>query len=67
MKCKHCGLTMRGEPGHWLHAEGKQRGKSRCAVEPYGFNAEASGEECQFICAGSDGREPTYVYPAGDR
>lgn len=72
-KCKHCGLALKGEPNNWLHAEGKQRGKQRCAVEPHGFNGEAPGEDCSHICLGSrpmlpEGsgipNEPFFIYPA---
>lgn len=53
--CKHCGLKITEGPSP-VHAEGSYRGKSRCGHEsglPYGYNADAEGDPCTPICAGS--------------
>jgi hypothetical protein len=54
--CKHCGLDIvspKGMPHTWSHAEGYQRGKHRCAVEPYGYDASPERDPCSFACLGS--------------
>lgn len=68
MKCKHCGLTLNQDDyGNWRHAEGVQRGKGRCGIEPYGFLAEPVGTPCSDHpanpCNGSRGLVPV----TGDR
>ena len=60
--CKHCGLPVarvsgEGSP-YYVHAEGPQRHKMTCALDPYGFNAEPVGADCERICNGSRGIEP---------
>lgn len=53
-ECKHCGLEIRSSDGrHWSHAEGDQRGKHRCAVTPYGYDAAPSSQPCSIACLGS--------------
>lgn len=52
-KCKHCNLGIKGSPYAWLHVEGPQRGKVRCALTPYGYDAAPDGEECSHSCLGS--------------
>lgn len=45
--CKHCHLLLTQDDwGNWRHAEGLQRGKLRCAADPYGFHAEPEWMEC---------------------
>ena len=65
--CKHCGLTLGGVSGegsrYYVHAEGPQRWKMTCAIDPYGFNAEPVGAECERICNGSRGIEPLRTPP----
>lgn len=72
--CKHCTRLLKGEPNKWVHAEGGQRGRMRCHAEPYGFNAEALGEDCSIACLGHSGplevskgifapNEPFFIYP----
>lgn len=54
--CKHCGLEIRspeGKPHTWLHTEGEQCGRCRCAVEPYGYDASPERDPCSFACLGS--------------
>jgi hypothetical protein len=67
--CKHCGLALGGVSGegsrYYVHTEGPQRGLMTCAIDPYGFNAEPIGSECERICNGSRGIEPTT--PGGAR
>lgn len=56
-RCKHCGLAIVGDgQGHgWTHLEGKQRRMTRCAVDPYGYDAAPVGEACSFACLGYEG------------
>lgn len=58
--CKHCGLrilTVVADParqrGTWVHDEGEQRGKHRCALDPYGFDAAPERDPCSHACRGS--------------
>lgn len=55
--CKHCGLqilTVVADPGRrrntWVHADGEQRGKGTCALDPYGFIAGPVGDPCPHTC-----------------
>ena len=51
--CKHCGLEIEGSgPAGWVHLEGPQTGKHRCALEPYGYDAAPASEACSFACRG---------------
>ncbi len=52
MKCKHCGLYISDLGYGWIHDSGGQAGKHRCALEPYGYDAEPVGEPCSFACRG---------------
>lgn len=53
-ECKHCGLEIRSSDGkNWSHAEGYQRGKNRCAVDPYGYDAAPADQPCSPDCRGS--------------
>ena len=51
--CKHCDLPIApsGATG-WVHVNGPQQGKIRCAINPYGYNAAPSYEPCDFTCNG---------------
>lgn len=48
--CKHCGVRIveRGDGGghYYCHADGPNQGMVRCAIEPYGFQAEPEGAKC---------------------
>lgn len=44
--CKHCRLRLEERGDTWVHAEGDQRGKHTCALDPYGFHAEPVGTLC---------------------
>ena len=53
--CKHCGLQIEKRPERsngWIHADGEQRGKHRCALDTYGYDAEPVGEPCRWPCLG---------------
>ncbi|WVX88621.1 hypothetical protein SEA_CHEESETOUCH_78 [Gordonia phage CheeseTouch] len=51
--CKHCDKAIETTSGvAWLHTEGPQRGKIRCAIDPYGYNAAPADEPCDFTCNG---------------
>ena len=67
--CKHCDRPLGGVSGegsrYYVHTEGSQRGLRTCAITPYGFNAEPVGAECERICNGSRGIEPTTPIPPG--
>jgi hypothetical protein len=52
--CKHCGEQIVGH----THNSGPQAGLGRCAVEPYGYNAEAINEPCTIPCWGSHPEPP---------
>ncbi|OCB46693.1 hypothetical protein A5721_10905 [Mycobacterium vulneris] len=62
--CKHCDdrIAIVAFSRDYVHIEGDQAGKHRCAVEPYGFHAEPVGTECNASpanpCNGSRGIEP---------
>ncbi|AXF51616.1 hypothetical protein CONSTELLA_126 [Mycobacterium phage Constella] len=67
--CKHCGerVVQRSDAGecYWTHATGAHAGKHRCAVEPYGYNAEPSGTPCSGppnACAGHCGDPPLTIH-----
>lgn len=69
--CKHCGLLLGGVSGegsrYYVHAEGPQRHKMTCAIDPYGFNGEPVGVDCERICNGSRGIDVKHVYPPEGR
>lgn len=50
--CKHCGLGIAGLRGNWIHTEGPQHGKHRCALNPYGYDAAPHVEPCDVDCNG---------------
>lgn len=53
MTCKHCHLAIHDPGSGWTHSEGMQKGRHRCAVDPYGYDAAPEGEACSFACRGS--------------
>lgn len=63
--CKHCDDRIAITPASrsYVHIEGHQAGKGRCAVSPYGFLAEPVGTECSTNpanpCNGSRGIQPS--------
>jgi hypothetical protein len=50
--CKHCDLKIVDKGVGWIHVEGEQTSKHRCALEPYGYDAAPHYEECSFTCRG---------------
>lgn len=53
VECKHnCGHRIVRRGHSWVHAEGPQIGKNRCAINPYGYNAAPIGEPCDRTCNG---------------
>lgn len=56
--CKHCGESIESRGKGYGHTSGPQAGKTRCAVEPYGYDAAPAGVACSIMCRGSrDGVE----------
>jgi hypothetical protein len=59
-RCKHCGLliiygTIQSPTG-WVHAEGPQEFRHRCALDDYGYDAAPATEECSASCLGAEWR-----------
>lgn len=56
--CKHCGEGIEDQGTGHVHTTGEyQVGMNRCAVNPYGYNAEPEGEPCGFTCRGHSTRQ----------
>ncbi|MGN5238077.1 hypothetical protein [Rhodococcus sp. SJ-3] len=52
--CKHCGIPVIDRGSGWVHTDGPQQGLHRCALNPYGYDAEPHGEACAHTCLGHD-------------
>lgn len=56
VRCKHCEewLVDLGQPAlgqrAWTHATGEQRGKTTCALDPYGYQGEPVDTPCGRTC-----------------